>query len=308
MFGSCGQSARETETGQPCATPPLRAGVGKRRGTATAHSPSSAVLSKTGAQGGALFLGGRLKTTTTAAAATATSPPPAERPTDQLPPRPSHRPPGEKVGRKGGGGEKHRTERVQPFPFFPFPPFLTAASPFLHGNCSHQPFFFLSVGLSSLSENSGVLLGECFCLFFFSFLWCRYCFFFLSHDITIIIISIVFLLSRSFFFFSSLLTGVYRTSALITATTTTTASSHYQDPFLFLSSFSSLCVVYHTNFTPLSRCLLFLFLWGICMKWSVQVEKKKLNKGEVIYGELKGRKKMALHSSAANCCGVKNWG
>lgn len=107
------------------------------------HTPSLAVLSKIGAQGGAPFLVGRLKTTTTtAAAATATPPPPAERPTDQLPPRPSHRPPGEKVGRKGGGGgEKHRTERVQPFPFFPFPPFLTAASPFLHGNCSRQPFF-----------------------------------------------------------------------------------------------------------------------------------------------------------------------
>lgn len=37
-------------------------------------------------------------------------------------------------------------------------------------------------------------------------------------------------------------------------------------------------------------------------------KKKNLNKGKVIYCELKGRKKMALHSIEASCFVVKNWG
>lgn len=134
------------------------------------HTPSSAVLSKIGAQGGAPFLVGRLKTTTTtAAAATATPPPPAERPTDQLPPRPSHRPPGEKVGRKGGGGGRETPHRARPtFSILPVSSLFDRCQS-LSSRQLFPPafFFFLSVGLSSLSENSGVSLGECFCLFFF---------------------------------------------------------------------------------------------------------------------------------------------
>lgn len=271
------------------------------------HTPSSAVLSKIGAQGGAPFLVGRLKTTTTtAAAATATPPPPAERPTDQLPPRPSHRPPGEKVGRKGGGG-RETPHRARPtFSILPVSSLFDRCLSLSSRQLFPPAFFSFFLSVSHLCHKTLVSRLESAFVFIFSFLWCRYCFFFLSHDITIIIISVAFF-SLSLYFFS-LLTGVYRNSALITATSTTTASSHYQDLFFFLSSFSSLCVVYHTNFTPLSRCLLFLFLWGICMKWSVQVEKKRLNKGKVIYGELKGRKKMALHSIEASCFVVKNWG
>lgn len=229
------------------------------------HTPSSAVLSKIGAQGGAPFLVSRLKTTThhhrcCSDCHTAPSRRTTDRPTAAAPQSSTARREGWE--KKGGGGEKHRTERVQPFPFFPSPPFLTAASPFLHGNCSRQPFF-LSFCRSLISVRKLWCLARRVLLsFFFSFLWCRYCFFFLSHDITIITISVVFFfLSRSIFFFS-LLTGVYRNSALITATTTTTASSHYQDLFFFCLPFPR-CVSCTIQILPRSHVVCCFFSCGV---------------------------------------------
>lgn len=83
---------------------------------------------------------------------------------------------------------------------------------------------------------------------------------------------------------------MYRNSALITATTTTTASSHYQDLFFFVFLFPVVCRVPY-KFYPALTLFVVSFLVGYLHEVVGTSGKKKLNKGEVIYGELKGRKK-----------------
>lgn len=94
----------------------------------------------------------------------------AERPTDQLPPRPSHRPPREKVGRIGGG-ERKIPHRARPtFSILPVSSLFDRCQSLSSRQlfpASLFFFFYYCLSLASLSENSGVSLGECFCLFFF---------------------------------------------------------------------------------------------------------------------------------------------
>lgn len=161
------------------------------------------------------------------------------------------------------GREKYHTERVRPFPFFPFPPFLTAASPCLHGNCSPPAFFFLL-----LLFVSRISVGKLGCLtrrMLLSFLFC-------DVDTVLfhitIIISVVFFLSLYFFL---LLTGVYPYQCSYYCYyyyNSVIPLSEFRFVFLFLF----VCRVPYKFYPALA--LLFLFLWGICMKWSVHLEEK----------------------------------